>query len=171
MRESFLRNRVLGLAARSLAQTSDSRIKEQQTTSIPDPLQTRSFGEWRHGDKALQSLETDIPTRRQRRPKPDWYDTLSEATEDVYVTLPPAVPSWCVLCKERTDLSQQRSVFVDDKPRWTLGLTRPMYIERAPVCIRCHELGLPAARFVPVDESLPLASILKAVKMAQEGRA
>lgn len=155
MRESFLRNKILGLAVRSLAQTSDSRIKEQQTTSIPDPLQTRSFDESRHSDKALQSLETEIPTRRRRRPKPDWYDSLLEAIEDIHVTLPPTVQSWCIHCRERTELSQQRSVFVDDKPRWTLGLTRPLYIERTPVCTRCHELGLPAARFVPVDESLP----------------
>ena len=152
MRESFLRNKILGLAVRSLAQTSNSRIKEQQITRIPDPLQTRSFDESRHSDKALHSLETENPTRRRRRPKPD---SLLDATEDIHVSLPPAVQSWCIHCRERTELSQQRTVFVDDKPRWTLGLTRPLFIERIPVCIRCHELDLPAARFVPVDDSLP----------------
>lgn len=68
-RESFLRNKKLGLTLRSSAQNTDSRIKEQQTIRIPDPLQTRSFDESTHSDKALQSLETEIPTRRRRRLK------------------------------------------------------------------------------------------------------
>ena len=87
--------------------------------------------------------------------KPDWHESLLQATDKENMTLPPTVQSWCIHCKEHTELSGKRSIFVDEEPRWTLGLVRPLCIERAPVCLRCQKLDRPTARFVPLEEDIP----------------
>jgi hypothetical protein len=63
------------------------------------------------------------------------------------------VESTCLWCQHRTLLSDGTSVFVDSKPRWTIGIKRPLYVERQPQCLTCPPSKM--ARFVPLDPSIP----------------
>ena len=69
--------------------------------------------------------------------------------------LPTIVQSWCIRYQTDTLLSDNRQEYVDSEPLWTLGYTRPLYIERQPKCLRCKELRQPSGRFVPVEPTTP----------------
>ena len=73
--------------------------------------------------------------------------------------LPTDVRSWCIRCQKDTLLTDNRQEYVDSKPRWTLGHTRPLYIERDPMCLRCKELRRASGRFVPIKSTID--SIMK----------
>ena len=62
--------------------------------------------------------------------------------------------SWCIRCQKDTLLTDNRQEYVDSNPQWTLGHTRPLYIERDPVCLRCKELRRASGRFVPIESTI-----------------
>jgi len=67
-----------------------------------------------------------------------------------------------------TLLSDNRQEYVDSEPLWTLGFTRPLYIERQPTCLRCKELRRSSGRFVPVEptiHSMPRPNLQKFAKL------
>ena len=80
---------------------------------------------------------------------PDYAFRLCLRTRDECSGLEQVVESWCLLCKEQTILSGNRT---NHRPQYTLGRT-PLYVERRPECLRCKL----TARFVPVQE---IASIM-----------
>ncbi|PSN62689.1 hypothetical protein BS50DRAFT_591954 [Corynespora cassiicola Philippines] len=65
---------------------------------------------------------------------------------------------WCVWCKEKTETNGGSTFFTDENPEWTLGYTRPLYIERRPKCLRCARDNRRQGRFIPVDPLVPSIS-------------
>jgi hypothetical protein len=77
------------------------------------------------------------------------------------------VESWCIECKEKTTTSRLSggcSVFVDEKPRWTVAIPAK-YVERKPNCLTCHT---GSNRFVPVDEKVHSIAKAELVTFAKE---
>ena len=89
------------------------------------------------------------------RPKFDaWKGCLQKAVKD---NAKP-VNSWCIRCREKTRISKDRKVYQDTTPLWTLSMSRPLYVERKPQCLRCLiDLQRASGRFVPV-ENIPSIS-------------
>jgi hypothetical protein len=60
-----------------------------------------------------------------------------------------------IRCTENTKLKGDRTRYMDESPRWTLG-DPPKYVERRPDCLNCLSEGRPGgARFIPVDVTIP----------------
>jgi hypothetical protein len=68
-------------------------------------------------------------------------------------SFPEKAESWCIRCKENGKHSAGGGVWVDEEPRWTLGDSQPLYIERQIRCRRCKDDGKASGRFVPVDDT------------------
>lgn len=91
---------------------------------------------------------------KARKSHESWRDTLIQSHND-RKGLPLTVASWCIHCKENTRLVHDKTVHVDENPRWVLG-TPSKYVERRPKCLTCQVNGRPGTgRFVPVDASIP----------------
>ncbi|OCK92024.1 uncharacterized protein K441DRAFT_192381 [Cenococcum geophilum 1.58] len=67
--------------------------------------------------------------------------------------LPTIVKLWCVWCREKTQVEGNYGFYEDKKAEWTLGETRPLYVERRPRCIRCFGCGR-EGRLVPIDPEI-----------------
>lgn len=83
-----------------------------------------------------------------------WKQCLrEESPEDV------PVKSWCIRCKSQSRFSDGRSILIDSKPRWTLGYTKPLYVERNSRCFSCTvDFNQPPGRLVPIDDTIPSIS-------------
>jgi hypothetical protein len=68
-------------------------------------------------------------------------------------SLPETVTSWCIRCKEKMEHSAGNGVWVDANPRWTLGDSRPLYIEHQLLCRHCKNNGRASGRFIPFDDT------------------
>ena len=90
---------------------------------------------------------------REPRPKFDaWRGCLQKAAKD-NAGPPKPVNSWCIRCREKTRLSGDRKIYQDTTPLWTLGTSRPLYVEHKPRCLRCDiDLQRTSGRFVPVED-------------------
>ena len=64
---------------------------------------------------------------------PDYVFRICLRTQDEISGLEQVIESWCILCKERTIFSGNRTRFTDDSSRYTLGRT-PLHVERRPDC-------------------------------------
>jgi len=93
------------------------------------------------------------PLLREPRPKFDaWRGCLQTAVKDNTGFSKP-VNSWCIQCREKTRISKDRKFYQDTTPLWTLGISRPLYVERTPQCLRCMiDLQRASGRFVPVED-------------------
>ena len=88
---------------------------------------------------------------------PDYAFRIRLRTRDECSGLEQVAESCCILCKERTIFSGNRTRFTDHSPRYTIGRT-PLYVERRPDFLQYKSL----ARIVPVQEiaSISLGLIL-----------
>lgn len=68
---------------------------------------------------------------------------------------PQPIECLCIRCGEDTRLKDGSKPYVDNHPIWTLGLKRPLYLERKPVCFNCQDQGHSAGRFIPKDPTIP----------------
>ena len=65
------------------------------------------------------------------------------------------VDSVCLRCGEKTEVMGGGNVYIDLKPRWTLGNRRPLYVERRTKCLSCQKLNRTSDRFIPKDQAVP----------------
>jgi hypothetical protein len=92
----------------------------------------------------------DLSAQISRRIRDDWRETIRDP-KDCEGKLSQPVESWCIICKENTQLLGDRTRYLDEVPRWTIG-DPAKYVERRPMCLNCQSEGRPGtARFVPVD--------------------
>ena len=63
---------------------------------------------------------------------------------------PPKIECGCLRCVG-LDPSGPEQVFVDENPRWTLHIDRPLYVERRRFCAACKVIK----RFVPIKAGIP----------------
>jgi hypothetical protein len=103
----------------------------------------------------------------QSRRTPNWND-LIRLPDQTHSLAPNVVETWCINCKDETQLKQDptSNVFVDENPRWTLGERRPLYIERVLACKRCEATTNCTGRFVPKDPSIPSITMQNIKKFA-----
>jgi hypothetical protein len=97
-----------------------------------------------HGNNLIKS----ISCLRSDKPKSDrqqYASLLRPPNEND--GLPAIVESWCITCKDKTKVNGLNS-FIDTYPRWTLGIVRPLYVERKPHC-KNHTSEGTSPRFVP----------------------
>jgi hypothetical protein len=64
---------------------------------------------------------------------------------------------WCLVCQDKTS-AVGSGIFVDNNPRWTLGIVRLLYIERQPRCPNHRQIDEKAPRFVPISLTIPSIS-------------
>ncbi|PMD48011.1 hypothetical protein L207DRAFT_505117 [Hyaloscypha variabilis F] len=96
----------------------------------------------------------DLSAQISRRIREDWRETIRDP-KDCEGKLSQPVESWCIICKENTQLLGDRTRYLEEVPRWTIG-GPPKYVERRPMCLNCQSEGRPGtARFVPVDATIP----------------
>lgn len=96
----------------------------------------------------------DLSAQISPRIREDWRETIRDP-KDCEGKLSQPLESWCIICKENTQLLGDRTRYLDEVPRWTIG-DPPKYVERRPICLNCQSEGRPGtARFVPVDATIP----------------
>lgn len=83
------------------------------------------------------------------------YKDLLRSVNDLTPQQAQPVESFCIRCRENTLLSDGSKVYVDKQPLWTLGNSRPLYVERRPSCMTCKLHGEPTGRFIPKDQEIP----------------
>lgn len=105
----------------------------------------------------------DVPARPISR---EWESCLRPRSGDTLGT-PSTVQSWCIQCQASTLLSGNRQRCADSEPRWTLGYTRPLYIEPTPECRRCLEQRRSSGRFVPVEPTIASITVFRLTKFAK----
>jgi hypothetical protein len=77
-------------------------------------------------------------------------------------SLPSKIESWCVKCKDKTKTVEGHAVFIDTKPRWTIGIVRHLYVERQAVCLN-HIWS----RFVPKTSEILSISTKRLINFAE----
>lgn len=88
------------------------------------------------------------------------YEPYLQRLEEEDGSRPSPVDSWCIQCKEKTELYGGTNILTDKEPRWTIS-TPSFYLERSRACNRCHKELYPlsgrpnATRLVPVDHIVP----------------
>ena len=98
--------------------------------------------------------QPDLSAKIARNIREDWRGSIRDA-KDCEGKLSQPVESWCIHCNESTKLKGDRTLYLDEIPRWTIG-DPPKYVERRPQCLNCLSEGRPgSARFVPVDATIP----------------
>jgi hypothetical protein len=82
--------------------------------------------------------------------------------------LPAVVEVWCIRHKSET-LAKDNTVgpFCDKQPRFTIGHSRHLYVERTYTCQRCIEKRGKTSRFVPKDPAIPSIMIQLLQKYAR----
>jgi hypothetical protein len=113
----------------------------------------------------IQGNQDQLKKSRRQKPEVEW-ERLLRKDEEI-VGLSSKVESWCIECKDKTTISKlsgSGSVFVDEKPRWTVGVPAK-YIERRLNCLTCHK---GSNRFVPVDENVGSIAKAELVTFAKE---
>jgi hypothetical protein len=83
------------------------------------------------------------------------YKDMLQLAKDLTPQKTQPVESFCIRCKENTLLSDGSKVYVDKRPLWTLGNSRPLYVERRPICWNCKRHGEPTGRFIPKNPAIP----------------
>jgi len=79
---------------------------------------------------------------------------LQQQTDDS--NLPTEVELWCIRCKECSKFTEHTGLYMDKSPRWALGYSRPLYVERQITCLRCADRREGrTSRVVPKDETIP----------------
>ena len=74
----------------------------------------------------------------------------SRGEVDSHLTSP--VICWCFRCRELTRLKDNKNIYIDLAPRWTLG--SGLYVEHRGSCHRCRELrGSRATRLIPIKNT------------------
>jgi hypothetical protein len=96
---------------------------------------------------------TDTLERPNIRIKPEL--SCLRSVEDTTLNLPSVVISLCIRWRNDTRIYCGGNQCINSHPRWTLGFTRPLYLERKPHCYRCKEKRQAQGRFVPVDPTIP----------------
>src|SRR5215469_2475611 len=82
---------------------------------------------------------------------------LQQQTDDS--NLPTEVELWCIRCKECSKFTEHTGLYMDKSPRWTLGHSRPLYVERHVTCLSCTDRREGrTSRVVPKDETIPSIS-------------
>jgi len=82
---------------------------------------------------------------------------LQQQTDDS--NLLTEVELWCIRCKEYSKFTGHIGLYMDKSPRWTLGYSRPLYVERQVTCLRCADRREGRiSRVVPKDETIPSIS-------------
>jgi hypothetical protein len=111
---------------------------------------------WIHG--MLESMQREVSPEELRNCQParrgdELWTTCMRKEKHPNFSFPEKVESWCIKCKENGKHSAGDGVWVDEEPRWTLGDSQPLYIERQIRCRRCKDDGKASGRFVPVDDT------------------
>lgn len=104
-----------------------------------------------------------VPARPTSR---EWESCLRPRSGDTLGT-PSIVQSWCIQCQASTVLSGNRQRCADSEPHWTLGYTRPLYIERTPEYRRSLEQRRSSGRFVPVEPTIASITVFSLTKFAK----
>ena len=100
-----------------------------------------------------RGTRVSLLTENVRNTREDWRNGTRDP-KDCEGKLSEPVENWCIRCTENTKLSGDRTRYVDESPRWTVG-DPPKYVERRPICLNCRSEGRPSGRFVPVDTTIP----------------
>jgi len=77
--------------------------------------------------------------------------------------LPVKVECSCIFCITSIQ-SGPRQILVDDNPRWTLYINRPLYVERVRFCRTCNK----RKRFVPIKAEISSVERNYLLKFAQK---
>jgi hypothetical protein len=111
----------------------------------------------------IPSVASDIASLRTNKLKSldrqQYASLLRPLNESDRLGLPAIIECWCIICKDKTRVKGLNSSFIDTNPRWTLGIVRPLYVERKPQC-ETHENHTSkgsSPRFIP--KSLDISSI------------
>jgi hypothetical protein len=115
--------------------------------------------------KFIQANQDQLKKPRWQGQEVEWEHFLQ--TKEGISGLPTTVESWCIECRYRTSVSKLsggRAVFVDEKPRWTVG-TPAKYLKRKPNCLTCRK---ESNRFIPVDDKMPSIAKAELVTFAKE---
>jgi hypothetical protein len=106
-------------------------------------------------DENIPWVRSDVRTLElPERPISHAWKSCLRSKDGEALDLPTDVRSWCIRCQKDTLLTDNRQEYVDSTPQWTLGHTRPLYVERDPMCLRCKELRRANGRFVPIEPTI-----------------
>lgn len=111
---------------------------------------------WIHGRLEHMRREVspeELQNRQPARKGEELWTICMQKDTHFNHSLPETVTSWCIRCKGKTEHSAGNGVWVDANPRWTLGDSRPLYIERQLLCRHCKNNGRASGRFIPVDDT------------------
>jgi hypothetical protein len=105
-------------------------------------------GLYTKGESCLLSTAPILKPRQR-------YNKLLQSPENLSPHQNRPVDSYCLRCREQTEVEGGSKVHTDVDPNWTLGHTRPLYVERRAQCLNCKKLKRHSGRFIPVDERIP----------------
>lgn len=78
--------------------SAQCRVRGKPSTMIPVDTSIR----WVHNSvRSLQSSPKTTPTK-----EPEWYNSILQPTDRRDIELPATVESWCIYCREQTQLSR-----------------------------------------------------------------
>ena len=98
----------------------------------------------------ITTSQSDAIRHLSRPPHYDYNHLLRQPND--LPECPSIVETWCINCKEATETSHEpNNIVTDRKPRWSLGYSRPLYVERIPKCLNCLRTNRSPGRFVPKD--------------------
>ena len=73
-----------------------------------------------------------------------------------------SVETICLRCQGGSDAQ----TFIDEKPLWTLGRERPLYVGHRRTCGNCLKAGRPVGRWIPKNPGIPTISPYTLGKLA-----
>jgi hypothetical protein len=118
-----------------------------------------------HVIASIAGLESSAPRRMYR----DGYKMLLMPEDQHTVLQKQPIATFCLRCKGDTITSKGDKVLMNQKPEWTVGEKRHLYLCRTSQCLNCKNQGFSweNARYIPVDAQVESISQDVLTKLAK----